>query len=157
MVALESISQATYLATLPVRVKEQDKEKFERKKNKEDNDRLRRNLVENTTTIINTTELIRTFQYINMFALNMRNYNNLYQRQYKKFQDVIGSIDGFLAIFLFTYQIVHDFLYHDFLLIREFNNILIVKVNNNKINQNKIENSKNEIKNIIKKIVKIIQ
>ena len=152
MVALESISQATYLATLPVRVKEQDKEKFERKKNKEDNDRLRRNLVENTTTIINTTELIRTFQYINMFALNMRNYNNLYQRQYKKFQDVIGSIDGFLAIFLFTYQIVHDFL-----LIREFNNILIIKVNNNKINQNKIENSKNAIKNFIKKIVKIIQ
>jgi hypothetical protein len=32
VVALESISQATYLATLPVRVKEQDKEKKERKK-----------------------------------------------------------------------------------------------------------------------------
>ena len=55
-----------------------------------------------------------------MFALNMRNYNNLYQRQYKKFQDVIGSIDGFLAIFLFICEIVHNFLYHD------FNNILYV-------------------------------
>ena len=118
----------------------------------EDRLRLRRNLVENTTTITNTTELTGTFQYINMFALNMRNYNEVYQRQYKKIQDVIGTIDGFLAIFLFICEIVHNFLYHDFLTIHDFNNILYVKVNNNKINQNHIENSKNDIKNnIIKK------
>ena len=137
--------------------KEEEEEKKEDKnKNEEeeddDDDRLRRNLVENTTTITNTTELTGTFQYINMFALNMRNYNEVYQRQYKKIQDVIGTIDGFLAIFLFICEIIHNFLYHDFLTIHDFNNILYVKVNNNKINQNHIENSKNDIKNnIIKK------
>ena len=135
--------------------KEEEEEKKEDKnKNEEDDDddRLRRNLVENTTTITNTTELTGTFQYINMFALNMRNYNEVYQRQYKKIQDVIGTIDGFLAIFLFICEIVHNFLYHDFLIIHDFNNILYVKVNNNKINQNHIVNSKNNIKNsIIKK------
>ena len=135
--------------------KEEEEEKKEDKnKNEEedDDDRLRRNLVENTTTITNTTELTGTFQYINMFALNMRNYNEVYQRQYKKIQDVIGTIDGFLAIFLFICEIIHNFLYHDFLIIHDFNNILYVKVNNNKINQNHIENSKNDIKNsIIKK------
>ena len=135
---------------------EEEEKKEDNNKNEEeeddDDDRLRRNLVENTTTITNTTELTGTFQYINMFALNMRNYNEVYQRQYKKIQDVIGTIDGFLAIFLFICEIVHNFLYHDFLTIHDFNNILYVKVNNNKINQNHIENSKNDIKNnIIKK------
>ena len=117
------------------------KEEKEENDNNEEHDDRRRNLVENTTIITNTSELTGTFQYINMFILNMRNYNEVYQRKYKKIQDVIGTIDGFLGIFLFICEIVHNFLYHNFLIMYDFNNILYVKVNNNKVNPN--HNGKN--------------
>ena len=133
--------------TLSIEETENDKkEEKEETDNNEDDDDRRRNLVENTTTITNTSELTGTFQYINMFILNMRNYNEVYQRKYKKIQDVIGTIDGFLGIFLFICEIVHNFLYHNFLIMYDFNNILYVKVNNNKVNPNHKNNENYKIK-----------
>ena len=76
----------------------------------------------------------------------MRNYNEVYQRKYKKIQDVIGIIDGFLAIFLFICGIVHDFLYHDFLVMNDFNNILHVKVSNVEVNPYHSPNNKSKLK-----------
>ena len=81
-----------------------------------------------------------------MFELNMGNYNEVYQRKYKKIQDVIGIIDGFLAIFLFICGIVHDFLYHDFLVIHDFNNILHGKVSNVEVNPNHSPNNNSKLK-----------
>ena len=81
-----------------------------------------------------------------MLELNMGNYNEVYQRKYKKIQDVIGIIDGFLAIFLFICGIVHDFLYHDFLVMNDFNNILHVKVRNVEVNPYHSPNNKSKLK-----------
>jgi hypothetical protein len=64
----------------------------------------------------------------------------------KRFKMLLELIDGFLAIFLFICGIVHDFLYHDFLVMHDFNNILHVKVSNFEVNPNHSANNNIKLK-----------
>ena len=65
----------------------------------------------------------------------MTNKIEIYHRIYKKFQDIIGAIDGMMDLFILLLQIINEFFYHDFRLINDFNEVIKKKKKKIKTNQ----------------------
>ena len=73
-----------------------------------------------------------TYNFLNTFCeinqIKVSNKIEIYHRIYKKFQDIIGSIDGTIGLLIFIIEILNDFFYHDFRLINDFNKVIGEKV-----------------------------
>ena len=70
-----------------------------------------------------------------IIEIKMTNKIEIYHRIYKKFQDIIGAIDGMMDLFILLLQIINEFFYHDFRLINDFNEVIKKKVEKIKTNQ----------------------
>ena len=82
------------------------------------------------------------FNHFNSFAkiieIKMLNKIEIYHREYKKLQDIAGSVDGIIELIILVIQILNNFFYHNYRLINDFNNVIEEKVDKIK-NLNKIE------------------
>ena len=76
---------------------------------------------------------------IEMLDFKISNKAEVYQREYKKFQDIAGSVDGIIEFVILFIEVLNNFFYHDYRLINDFNNIIRIKVNKLKSFQGKNE------------------
>ena len=104
-------------------------------------------IIFNDKTIIKTYNIdsfYNDFMYnhFNSFAkiieIKMLNKIEIYHREYKKLQDIAGSVDGIIELIILVIQILNNFFYHNYRLINDFNNVIEEKVDKIK-NLNKIE------------------
>ncbi len=104
-------------------------------------------IIFNDKTIIKTYNIdsfYNDFMYnhFNSFAkiieIKMLNKIEIYHREYKKLQDIAGSVDGIIEFIILVVQILNNFFYHNYRLINDFNNVIEEKVDKIK-NLNKIE------------------
>jgi hypothetical protein len=94
-----------------------------------------------------------------VFYFWVENKMDIYERNYKKLQDISGSINGIVEILLLLVRTINSFLFHEFRTLKDFNleleeNInLKTKKNNIKksITSFKENNFRNNIFNVIKK------
>ena len=88
------------------------------------------------------------YNYLNLIAelieIKMTNKMEIYRREYKKFQDIIGSIDGMIEILILLLEIINQFLYHDFRLVYDFNEVIGKKINKIKQKSDMISLSPNQ-------------
>ena len=63
-----------------------------------------------------------------VIILQLLNFSEIYDRTYKKLQDIAGGVDGIIEIFIFIFEFINSFFYHDFQLINDFNNAIEQKV-----------------------------
>ncbi len=82
------------------------------------------------------------YNYLNIFfqmiEIEMTNKEEIYHRDYKKFQDIIGSFDGIIELFILIIKTLNNFFYHDYRLVNDFNEVIGRKVEKIKTNH-KIE------------------
>ena len=104
-------------------------------------------IIFNNKTIIKTYNIdsfYNDFMYnhFNSFAkiieIKMLNKIEIYHREYKKLQDIAGSVDGIIEFIILVVQILNNFFYHNYRLINDFNIVIDEKVDKIK-NLNKIE------------------
>ena len=73
-----------------------------------------------------------SYNFLNTFCemnlIKVSNKIEIYHRIYKKFQDIIGSIDGMIGLLIFFIEILNEFFYHDYRLINDFNEVIGEKV-----------------------------
>ena len=98
-----------------------------------------------------------------VIVLQLINFAEIYDRTYKKLQDIAGGVDGIIEVFIFIFEFINSFFYHDFQLIKDFNNAIEQKVIKIKfvgnLNSNKNKTilpvlSENKKKNILKNHLK---
>jgi hypothetical protein len=98
-----------------------------------------------------------------VIVLQLINFAEIYDRTYKKLQDIAGGVDGIIEVFIFIFEFINSFFYHDFQLIKDFNNAIEQKVIKIKfvgnLNSNKNKTilpvlSGNKKKNILKNHLK---
>ena len=84
--------------------------------------------------ILNLENYINSYSYnflhtfIEVNQIKISNKIEIYNRIYKKFQDIIGSIDGMMGLLIFFIEILNEFFYHDYRLINDFNEVIGEKV-----------------------------
>ena len=85
---------------------------------------------------------------IEMINIKMTNKAEIYHREYKKFQDIIGSVDGTIELMIFIIKFLNNFFYHDFRLVNDFNEVIGKKAKKLRKfnNKNDLSNS-SELKN----------
>ena len=75
--------------------------------------------------------------------MQLKNYVEVYDRTYKKIQDIAGAVDGIIELFIIFFQIINNLIYHDFQLMKDFNNTIeqkIIKIKfSSQMNYNKTE------------------
>ena len=78
-----------------------------------------------------------------VLILQLKNYVEVYDRTYKKIQDIAGAVDGIIELFIIFFQIINNLIYHDFQLMKDFNNTIeqkIIKIKfSSQMNYNKTE------------------
>ena len=88
----------------------------------------------------------KLFDLINIKMLNKA---EIYHREYKKLQDIAGSVDGMIELVIFIIEFINNFFYHDFRIVNDLNDVIDKKVQKIKHNQFKIDSSNiSESKNI---------
>ena len=63
-----------------------------------------------------------------LIEIKMTNKMEIYKREYKKFLDIIGAIDGIIEILILLLEIINEFFYHDFRLVYDFNEVIGKKI-----------------------------
>ena len=82
----------------------------------------------------------------------MKNNVEIYERTYKKIQDITGAIDGIIEILNFISKSILFIFYNQFQVINDFNSIINSKIENIK---NKKESTKNSNNLIQRKLGKL--
>ena len=85
-------------------------------------------------------------EFLEMIQIKMTNTGEVYHREYKKIQDIAGSIDGIIELIIIIIEILNNFFYHDFRLVNDFNEVIgkkvekikIVNMNNFSLNNSKV-------------------
>ena len=88
----------------------------------------------------------------NLFIFQMKNNVEIYERTYKKIQDITGAIDGIIEILNFISKSILFIFYNQFQIINDFNSIINSKIENIK---NKKESTKNSNNLIQRKLGKL--
>ena len=88
----------------------------------------------------------------NLFIFQMKNNVEIYERTYKKIQDITGAIDGIIEILNFISKSILFIFYNQFQVINDFNSIINSKIENIK---NKKESTKNSNNLIQRKLGKL--
>ncbi len=55
------------------------------------------------------------------FNFWFQNSIDIYDRTYKKIQDIAGGVDGIVEVVMFIAKIINQFLFHDFQVLKDFN------------------------------------
>ena len=58
------------------------------------------------------------------FILSSSKNNKIYERTYKKIQDIAGAVDGFTEILIILIDFINRFIFHDFQVIYYYSNII---------------------------------
>ena len=58
------------------------------------------------------------------FILSSSKNNKIYERTYKKIQDIAGAVDGFTEILIILIDFINRFIFHDFQVIDDYSNII---------------------------------
>ena len=95
--------------------------------------------------------------FLSMIEIKMLNKVEVYHRDYKKIQDIAGSVDGMIELVIFIIEFINNFFYHDFRIVNDFNKMIekkVDKIRTSKININnssslKLLNSKIDLNNYI--------
>jgi len=95
----------------------------------------------NFDSLINENMLNYFYLIGEMIDIKMLNKAEVYHREYKKFQDIIGNVDGMIELTLIIIEIINNFFYHDYRLINDFNEFIRIKVNKIKSFRGEINNS----------------
>ena len=69
------------------------------------------------------------------FILSSSKNNKIYERTYKKMQDVAGAVDGFTKILIILIDFINRFIFHDFQVIDDYANIIHSHVKRYKLTQ----------------------
>jgi hypothetical protein len=95
----------------------------------------------NFDSLINDNILNNFNKIAELINIKMLNKAEVYHREYKKFQDIIGNVDGMIELTLMIIKILNNFFYHDYRLINDFNEFIRIKVNKIKSFRGEIYNS----------------
>ena len=95
----------------------------------------------NFDSLINENMLNYFYKIGELINIKMLNKAEVYNREYKKFQDIIGNVDGMIELTLIIIKILNNFFYHDYRLINDFNEFIRIKVNKIKSFRGEIYNS----------------
>ena len=95
----------------------------------------------NFDSLINDNILNNFNKIAELINIKMLNKAEVYHREYKKFQDIIGNVDGMIELTLMIIKILNNFFYHDYRLINDFNEFIRIKVNKIKSYRGDINNS----------------
>ena len=74
-----------------------------------------------------------------LIEIKMLNKVEVYHRDYKKLQDIAGSVDGMIELVILIIEFINNFFYHDFRIVNDFNKIIgkkVDKIRTNKSNTN---------------------
>ena len=81
-------------------------------------------------------KLITSYNYLKAsFILSSSKNNKIYERTYKKIQDVAGAVDGFTEILIILIEFINCFIFHDFQVIEDYTNIIYGHVKRYKLAQ----------------------
>ena len=85
---------------------------------------------------------ILSYKYINSdnylkasFIISLSSKNKIYERVYKKIQDIAGAVDGFTEILIILIDFINRFIFHDFQVIHDYADIIQGHVKKYKISQ----------------------
>ncbi len=88
-------------------------------------------------------------KFIDLINIKMLNKAEIYHREYKKLQDIAGSVDGMIELVILIIEFINNYFYHDFRIVNDLNDVIGKKVKKLKLNQFKIDSSNiSECKNI---------
>ena len=83
------------------------------------------NLKEMTSYNFDINEKITHINVVNgilgSFNFWFQNSIDIYDRTYKKIQDIAGGVDGIVEVVMFIAKIINQFLFHDFQVLKDFN------------------------------------
>ena len=79
------------------------------------------------------------FHFAEMIEIKMLNKAEVYHREYKKIQDIAGSVDGMIELIIFILEVLNNFFYHDYRLVHDFNEVIGEKIKKQKNNKCKFD------------------
>ena len=74
-------------------------------------------------------------------SILLENDEEIYFRNYKKLQSIIGYIGGFYQFFLLFFKLINSLIYYDFQIVQDFNKMIENRIYNQKQYTNKIDES----------------
>ena len=95
----------------------------------------------------NIDNIISSYEYnfydlfLSKIEIKMLNKVEVYHRDYKKIQDIAGSVDGMIELVIIIIEFINNFFYHDFRIVNDFNKMIGKKVEKIKINKINFNNS----------------
>ena len=68
--------------------------------------------------------------FLSMIEIKMLNKVEVYHRDYKKIQDIAGSVDGMIELVIFIIEFINNFFYHDLRIVNDLNDLIGKKEKN---------------------------